>query len=509
VLRNVLTICLLAVQTLPAAVIAKEVELDRFVDRELIPFVTEQLLTHPRFKGETLMFVIFDDNTPAPVSNELALSLRDRLLDAVLNTNGVRIGWRQGSGDHLGTTPVDCTRDDVHYYIGLELSRQVDRSYELSLHALDLEDRSWVGGFVKSWRGRLNGTQQQAIQKTQVDDAFLGARDVPFSLAQTDLLARHLAHEISCDLLRQTNGDYVVPTSTTANSDDELEGTVELIGNNIAAHSAIELTADSDRANAALAGKAHQIDGPLYQYWLTVTPNGNDADLTTLSASAYIVLPNTRFASTEPMNPVASPPPQARERVAPLPVAVSIPNAGNDALIGPLQVLSPTNVLQCGSEGPFVQFASHWSGGRKCSLLEASTHSDAVVFVLEHQLHLGLVRLGGDDCRDRTTARVVRRGDSLRFPIARFSADTGQARESDDWLVTPGVDTYYAIAISDAKSARRIANHIDRLPIRCGAPSRLGLTGADLRNWLDDFAMLAAQSANHIDWRALQLKDVL
>ncbi|MDH3748381.1 MAG: hypothetical protein OER97_09255 [Gammaproteobacteria bacterium] len=508
-LRRVLIISFLAVQALPSPILAKEVDLDRFVDRELIPFVTQQLLTHPRFKGETLMFVILDNNTPAPISNELALSLRDRLLDAALDTNGVRIGWRQGSADRLGTTAVDCTRDDVHYYIGLELSQQVDRSYELSLHALDLEDHRWVGGFVKSWRGRLNGSQQQAIQRTQVDQTFLGARDVPFTLAQTDLLARHLAHELSCDLLRQTNGEYIVPTSTAANSDDELDGTVELIGNNIAAHSAIELTVDSDRANAALAGKAHQIDGPLYQYWLTVTPNGKDTDLTTLSASAYVVMPNTRYANMEPTTPVTVPRPQARERALPIPAAISIPNAGSDALIGPLQVHSPTSVAQCGSQDAFLQTASYWSRGRQCSLLEASTHSDAVVFVLEHQPHLGLVRLGGDNCRDRTTARVVRRGGSLRFPIAPFSTNTGQAQESDDWLVTPRVDTYYAIAISDARSARRIANHIDRLPMRCGAPSRSGLTGADLRNWLDDFAMLAAQSANHIDWRALELKDVL
>ena len=505
--RLLIVFALLSVATTAAA---KSKGLDHWFDQDLIPYVTDQLLTHPRFKGETVVFVVVDDAEPAAVSSELALSLRDRLLDATLAASGVRVGWQQSGTTNLPTAPVDCTHDDIHYYIGLELKRSIDDSVELKVSALDVEQRSWVGGFGKTWRGRLNRSQWRAFQQESDDDTFLGSRDVPFTLAQTDLLARHLAHELSCELLRQTNGAYVVPAATAADDSGELDGTVELISNNIATHSAFEITTDDQRANAELSAKAHQIDGALYQYWLSVTPNGKDEELTALSVSAYVVLPNTRLASNEPERSLSQPGQDRHHaRLAPIrPQVVSIPNAGADGLLGPLRITTPTNAAECRSRHGLTQTVAYWTPDDRCSLLEAATLSDSVVFFLEHQPHLGLVRLGADDCRDRTTARVVRRGDPLKFPVAWFRQRDGETRETTEWAVNPNVDTYYAIAISDARLARRLANHIDLLPIRCGEASRPGFTGSALVDWLDEFAALAARSAGRQDWRALQLKDV-
>lgn len=497
--------------TLPSVATAKGVDLDRWIDAELLPYLREQITGHPRFKGETLMFVVLDDNAPAPVSNALALSLRDRLLDAALQSNGVRVGWRQGHADRPGADAFDCSLDDVHYYIGLELSRQIDGRYELSVRALDREDRSWVSGFGKSWRGELNRAERQAAQKTRVDESFLGAREVPFTPAQTDLLAAQLAHELSCSLMRQTNGEYVVPAVSAESGNTELDATVELISNNIAAPSAFEVTRNEALANAELAGKAHRIDGDLYQYWLSVRPNGKNSELTTLSASAYVLLPSGAEAAHSASNARrASPTPPAHDlpRAGLVPTALSINNAGRDALIGPLNVVDPANARQCGSHARMTRAGSQWSRSQHCSLLQTSAQADAVLFFLEHQPRLGLVRLGGDDCRLRTTAKVVRRGDSLRFPIAWFRSETGQMRNADTWQLAPHDDTYYAIAVADSRLARRLASHIDRLPVRCGDAARPGLTDRKLRDWLDELALLAAQSANDFGWRALQLKDV-
>jgi hypothetical protein len=55
---------------------AAETSLDRWFDRELLTYVTSQLVSHPRFKGESVMFVAFEDNLPTPVSNALTISLR-------------------------------------------------------------------------------------------------------------------------------------------------------------------------------------------------------------------------------------------------------------------------------------------------------------------------------------------------------------------------------------------------------------------------------------------------
>ena len=289
--RFLMLLAVLVAQAIPATAESREKELDQWMEKDLIPHVQKQLLQHPRFKGETVMFVVLRDNVPAPVSNALAISLRDRLLDAAVNTPGVSVGWQQGRSNQLPSAQsIDCTRDEVHYYIGIDLSQELDGSYTVAVRALDLEDRNWVTGFGKSWHGKLGTIQRQAIRQRRIDTTFQGSRDVPFSLAETDLLASHLAHDLSCSLLKQPAGEYVVASDPGDAAADALRATIELVGNNLANHDAIELAASTDQANAALRGKAHQIDGPLYQYWLTVTP-ADDNELSALSSSAYILLP--------------------------------------------------------------------------------------------------------------------------------------------------------------------------------------------------------------------------
>ncbi|MDJ0907960.1 MAG: hypothetical protein QNI99_02130 [Woeseiaceae bacterium] len=485
--------------------VASERNLDVWIDRNLVPYVTEQLTTHPRFRGETVMFVVLDGEAPASASNELALSIRDRLLDAALDTGNIDVGLRQGNG----SGPLDCTRDDVHYYIGLDLSARVGDELSVRVRALDLEDRNWVNGFALSWRGRLDGGERRALGRQRIDETFLGARDAPFTDAQTDLLAAHLAQRLSCELLRQSGGSYVVPAPADGEEDDSLAGTVELVGNNIAANAAIELTTDEASANAMLSGKAHQIDRDLYQYWLTVTPSDEQDELTTISVSAYVRLPGLAYAAARPAqseDPVSrvplSPPPAVAE-------ALPIPRMGDAALIGPLSIAAPASVHECGNDRVLASTRDYRGRSSQCSLLRTYPRQDAIVFFLEHQPHLGLVRLGERDCRDRTSASVVRQGESLDFPIAWYRHDTTQTRQVGEWQTVPSTDTYYAVALTDPRAARRIANHIDTLPIRCGASLRPGLTGGALERWLDEFQVLAASAAGHMDWRAIAIRDVL
>ena len=511
---RIITVALLLVAAMPA--VAKERNLDRWFDQELVPFVSTQLVEHPRFKGETVMFVVLEDKVPASVSNALALSLRDRLLDAALNTAGVSIGWRQGGTPPArGTQPVDCTHDDVHYYIGVEVSQRIDGGYGISVRALDLEDRNWVTGFGMKWRGQLSTIQRQAMRRTQADRTFRGARDVPFAADQADLLAAHLAHELSCALLRETSGSYIVAADYDAGTGNSLDATVELVGNNLASHDALELTVDGDRINAQLSGKAHRIDDALFQYWLTVTPTDPADELSTLSTSAYVLLPGYRLAE-ESATEHRAPPDLPRTDSKPRPTStlarasITIPNAGHDALLGPLRILESDSSAACDTMvGAAMQRTTYYSSRRSCSLLSADTHRDAIIFVLEHQANYGLVRLGGPACRERISPHVVTRGQPMRYPIPFASIGNSHTRETLEWLVSPGEDTYYAFAVSDTRAARQFANHFDELPMRCSGTLRPGLENNALHRWLDEFAMLAARHARHVDWRAIEVKDVL
>jgi hypothetical protein len=470
---------LLLVLTAPATA-ANDRNLDHWVEHELIPVVRQHLVEHPRFKGETVMFVVLEDNAPAPVSNELALSLRDRLLDAALRTPGALLGWQQGRGATANRSrPVDCTRDDVHYYIGIELSESLDATYSASLRALDLEDRSWVTGFGSSWRGGLTPTQRVAVRNVQPDRTFLGARDVPFTADQSDLLAAHLAHEMTCVLSRETSGNYIVAATRAEATPDALDGTAELVSNNLASRLTLDFAAEDEQSNALLSGKAHRIDGSLFQYWLTITPKDPDGELSSVSVSAYVSLPDM-----EPARHIT---------VAAASAAIAMPRTIKSAPLGPLRVLDARNSRSC----------------RGCSLLTANANADAIVFFLQYQPNYGLVRLANNACRERTAAHVVTTGSPMRFPIPYKPIGSSDTRETDEWLVSPGAETYYAIAVTDARAARRLANHLDKLPMRCTDAIRFGLKDGALNNWLDEFALLAARSPQQVDWRAIEVRDVL
>lgn len=459
---------------------ANERNLDHWVEHELIPVVRQQLVEHPRFKGETVMFVILEDNSPAAVSNELALSLRDRLLDAALHTPGAQLGWQQGRGATTDRSrPVDCTRDNVHYYIGIELSENLDNTYSASLRALDLEDRRWVTGFGRNWRGKLTPTQREAVRNVQPDSTFLGARDVPFTADQSDFLAAHLAHEMTCALSRETSGNYVVAATQAEATLDALDGTTELVINNLASRLTLDFTAENKKSNALLSGKAHRIDGPLFQYWLTITPKDPDGELSSLSVSAYVSLPD--FEPAREITATA-----ASE-------AIAIPRTAKSAPLGPLRVLEARNSPTC----------------RGCSLLTANANADAIVFLLQYQPNYGLVRLANSACRERTAAHIVTTGSSMQFPIPYKPIGSSVSRETDEWFVSPGAETYYAVAVTDGHAARRLANHLDKLPMRCTEAVRFGLKDGALSNWLDEFALLAARSLQQVDWRAIEVRDVL
>lgn len=508
--RLLILFTILVAQAIPAVAQSREKDLDRWVDRDLIPYVRQQLIVHPRFKNETVMFVVLRENTPASASNELALSLRDRMLAAAVATPGVAIGWQQGRGSNSSEAQSqDCTLDDVHYYIGIELTQKLDSSYSVNVRALDLEDRNWVTGFGKRWQGRLSTTQRQAMRQSRIDETFLGARDVPFTLAQTDLLAAYLAHELTCAMQRRVADDYIVATNLQEPTAVGLKGTVELISNNLASRQALTLSNDETRTNAILSGKAHQIDGVLHQYWLTVTPESEDDDVTALGASAYIVLPNTPAVAQPKPEPIPKKVYSTKRTVSTAPVSVSIPNAGKDSFISPLKLRAPTSFADCRADGLSVREASYVTGIRACSLLQTEAQADSVVFFLEHQANHGLVRLADPECRSRTAARIARSGESLSFPIAKTSTARQNWSETYDWLLDPDLDTYYAVVVTNSQLARRVANHMDELPLRCSASIRPGLDDEELREWLGDLAMIAARSSESIDWRAVKVKDVL
>lgn len=208
-------------------------------------------------------------------------------------------------------------------------------------------------------------------------------------------------------------------------------------------------------------------------------------DRAALGASAYVVLQDAPPPQSERAKPPAA--------IRPLPSSISIPNAGDDALLNKLKITPPKTAAEC---------------RQPCSMLRSEASSDSIVFVLQHQANQGLVRLAGNVCRQRTAATLVLAGDTFGFPIATTSVNPIDVSESFEWALQPDADIYYAVAVTDANVARQLANHIDALPLRCFNSFRQGLSGQELRDWLSEFAMQSARLLQHFDWRAIQVRDI-
>lgn len=469
---------------------ARQPTLEAWVDGELTRYVAEHLATHPRFKDAAVHFVVLEEGRPAAESNRLALRLRDALANNVVDTPGIRLVWLSqdaGRPAGTGTSALDCEAQEVDYYIGLELNPAGADALHVSVRALDIRERSWVSGFGIDWRGRIGRGHRYALSQPDIDPYFLGERNAPYAETQTDLLAASLARELGCSLMRQVGGEYVLTLGETTTEGGPLDGVLDLVGANIAGSGAFRFATPGAGANAVLNSRVHRVSGDLHQVWISVTPTGGDDSPAAVSASAYIELPHGGLAAAD------GPREAAGVRIA----------AGN--LLEPLRLVQLSASATCGSRA--VSSWTSWTTPGDCVAVEITATDDAVVFVLAHQQNHGLVRLDDGDCRYRTAARITRAGESLRLPLPA-ELPASRWRQASSWSVDPRADVYYAIAVSDSRAARALANHLDELPQRCSASLRPGLEGEALARWLDGLAASVDRWQPHVDWQAVEVRNV-
>lgn len=481
---------------------ARQADVNTWINSDLTPYVAEQLTTHPRFKGELIRFVVFKDGNPAPTSDELAVSLRDQLADAVIDVPGVRVGWSH-SGNNADQKAIDCSKNAVHYYIGLEVSDAGNGQHKVDLRALDLEERRWVTGFAQTWQGKLSRSERYAFQRAASDNSFRGQRSVPFTESQPDLLAAYLARDLGCALLRQVSGEYLVTLENDEEEGIQMNGVVELVSNNLAAYRALQVTADTEQANAILKGKAHHVDDDLYQYWITIAATDSSSELQPLSASAYIHLPASHVSHKSDL-----PQPESKAAFSPSPIAQS------DAdVLSSIRILELRGARACSSgnvsiQKPIQRGSSLQDWFDDCIALQVRTKKDAVVFFLNHQLNHGLVRLSGRDCSPRTEARIARANEPLDYALPLLSLNSNASSPATTWHSDPDADVYYAIAVSDSEAARALSRQLEQLPRRCSISVHPGLEGIQLQNWMNEFSATVDKWQAHVDWQAIRVRNV-
>jgi hypothetical protein len=480
---------------LPLGAASRHADFDTWLVNELTPYVKEQLSSHPRFKGESLRFVVLKNGKPQATSNSLALRVRDGLREAAADVPGVRIAWQPDDPHYLrnsGPRGVDCTKTEVHYLIGVEMNLIHSGLLAVEIRALDVEDRTAVAGFSKSWEGQISSRQYREFMQEETDLTFRGEREAPYEESQADLLAAHLAHDLGCNLLRQTEAEYVITGSANGAAPDPVSSMVELVSNNLAQYSTLQFSTTDESANSVIEGKAHQIDDDLYQYWITVQPKDSGSELQAFSASAYVRLPEQfMIAETLVMPPV--------------------PELENDTdFLASLKIVELPDSPTCAagridSRSPVYRRSYE---DNSCFALAVQSTDDAVVFFLNHQLNNGLVRLADTSCLQRASARIIKSNQQLHFALPPDSLQSAAWSVADSWQLQPNLDTYYAIAATDTNAARALSKHIGKLPKRCSASVRPGLEGFALRRWMEDLTDIIEKWEPAVDWQTIRVKNI-
>ena len=298
-------------------------------------------------------------------------------------------------------------------------------------------------------------------------------------------MAATLGRALKCALMRNVSGDYVIPTQVNNSDSETLRALTELVANHLNGISSLSRVSDDAAANAELRGNAHQVDGELYQYWVTLTPLAAETELQPISVSVYARAP-THYLRAES----ASPSTTLDATDARLFESVSLVRLSADD-----SCRSPVHRVRSGF------------GPTPCWALQIRTQEDAVVFVLNHQQNHGLVRVGDSACRAKTAARIARANErtTIRLPADWLREEWAPEQR---WHLDPDADTYYAIAVSDDRAARALATHLDRLPQRCTTSLRAGYEGSVLARWLEQLSTQLDTWQPYVAWNAIRIKNV-
>ena len=445
--------------------------LQRWVNSDLAPYLSEQLSEHPRFKGEPVILVQLDGQDVQSDIDGLTRMLRDQLMDHLLAEPGITLPWQpqqRPPQHHRRLDNVQCRRaNDASTTIGIEITELADGRYRVSVRALDVQEAAWVSGFGRSWTGRLTTAERDARQNREPDESLRGLRVLPFDGREPDLAATYLANNLSC-LLRQGDADDLVLYVESLQSDHKpLRILPDLIGNNLSRFREVRVTDNKKEANFVLRGEAYEIHDGLHQVWVVLNPSESGQHLEGMDTATWMLTRSNLVALAAPV--VAKPRPMSSARP---------------------QILSLG--LAVGSGLDHVCAGRNHNGQSDCHALQLTVQQTQGVFVFVHDNSDGISRLSSGRCR---VGSPVRTG---RPMMIRYALPT-------DRFSDPGWPTVYAIAVGDRRLARRFEQHLAHLPDAC--TSATGLRGAgQVTPWLDRLDGLIAANGQKATWTARRLQ---
>jgi hypothetical protein len=454
------------------------------VDRELTPYLAEQLAEHPRFKGETIALVRLEGPDIMPEIDGLTSTLRDQIRDGLLATTpGVRLPWEPRQlpeQHHRRLDAVQCRRmREASYFVGIEIKQTIGGRYRVSVRALDVDAEEWVGGFGKSWTGSLTASEVRVLHETRTDESLRGLRVLPFDTGQPDLAAAYLANNLSCLLRQQDEQDLVLYVESPPSDQAGLRTLLGLIGNNLSRYSEVRVTDSRKEANFTLRGDAHTIQPGLFQVWVALHPKGSGKHLAGIDTATYIsVAPASVSTRDKPVNAARHhdepPPPPSIIRLEPARAADGSWPA-----------------TACRQDAAGKDRAAPAPGD--CRALEMSVADAGEVFLFVHGAKGMFSRLYPGSCRHS----VIRAGD----------AGAQHYTQGIPVYLTAGPDwrTVYAIAVRGRELEQRLGSLLQDLPDACGETPGVYMPEERRARWLDELDHLIAHNDDRVAWRAKRL----
>ncbi len=444
----------------------EESTLHEWVRTRLAPYVSRQLREHPRFRDESVIIVRLDGDDIQPDIDALTRSIREQLMDRMLNTPGVNVPWQPQQPPpqhHRRLDQLQCGRiREADYFIGIEITRTTTSALRVSVRALDVHAGEWVSGFSQHWSGDLTAAELRALQVRRTDESLRGLRVLPFNAGQTDLAAFYLANNLSCLLRQQDIDDLRIRVETPDAEDRQLRSLLELIGNNLSRFREVQVTDNDRQANFILRGEMHLIQPNLYQIWVILHPKGSGLHVAGMDTATYLQV-----------QAAGSPPAMrglARETVSGRPTIVRMELVRRAVADGRPDA--------CG-------------GARTgCPVLEMDVEHADRVFVIVHSNRDGISRLSGD-CVHTDGLQGYPGRMRYRFPESRFT--------SADW------PTVYAIAVNGTGPQRELDRLMQALPDACRSAGDRMADAASRDQWLDSLDRVIAAHPDTTVWTARRL----
>lgn len=283
-----LTFCLLVAALLVPAD-GRADNLDAWVSRDVIPWLTGQLTSHPRFKGEPVRVAVFDGSQEDPTPDLLSSTLVDTLERELSHNPGIRLAQGAPGPDwdnHRLPTRLPCVPPDEVYVVAVETRRTTEATAAVQIRILDTQASAWVPGAVREWHGPLDAGERKELRQVAARDDLRGRRDLPFRPGQEDLLSASAAYALGCALLAHPAENLTLWPGD--DPDDEEAGRIARLVPRYLARSGVLRLADSrSEANMVLAVDTQPLDADMQQVWIALSPANGDPALPSVRTSLY------------------------------------------------------------------------------------------------------------------------------------------------------------------------------------------------------------------------------